>query len=100
MLSASISGDVFASPSAKAIGETIRLASAVGELDKSGKRKRDVLVIINYYTGDQLNFSLAIEKSRGKGEFGVESVVVADDVSLLRHPTSAVVGPRGWRGIS
>ncbi|KAL0569027.1 hypothetical protein V5O48_012948 [Marasmius crinis-equi] len=91
MLTASISGDIFASPSAKSIGSTIRFASSTS--------RKSVLVIINNYTGDRLNFGLAIEKARAEG-IEVDSVVVADDVSLLRSETegSSVVGPRGLAG--
>ncbi|KAF9256556.1 DAK1/DegV-like protein [Marasmius fiardii PR-910] len=95
MLSASISGDVFASPSARSITQTIQLASNVGKTKTSSSRA--VLVIINNYTGDRLNFGLAIEKSRNRG-ISVDSVVVADDVSLLGRPENAVVGPRGLAG--
>ncbi|KAK7031074.1 hypothetical protein VNI00_013674 [Paramarasmius palmivorus] len=95
MLTACVSGEVFASPSAKQIGHTIELASVGGD---SGK---DVLVIINNYTGDRLNFGLAIEKAKARRSAegrttGVDSVVVADDVSLL--PSESAVGPRGLGG--
>ncbi|KAJ8079298.1 hypothetical protein PM082_021800 [Marasmius tenuissimus] len=93
MLTASVSGDIFASPSAKSIGTTIQLAFHEGK----ETAKKDVLAIINNYTGDRLNFGLAIEKARASG-INVESVVVADDVSLLRSDTSSVVGPRGLAG--
>ncbi|KAK1228938.1 hypothetical protein PQX77_008031, partial [Marasmius sp. AFHP31] len=93
MLTASVSGDIFASPSAKSIGTTIQLAAH----EEKETAKKDVLAIINNYTGDRLNFGLAIEKARASG-INVESVVVADDVSLLRSDTSSVVGPRGLAG--
>ncbi|KAF9003013.1 Dak1 domain-containing protein [Cyathus striatus] len=90
MLTASVSGDIFASPSAKQILSTLQLASYSGT--------RDVLVIINNYTGDRLNFGLGIEKARAKLPMvRIESVVVADDVSLLHHSES-LVGPRGLAG--
>lgn len=87
MLSASVSGDIFASPSAKQILAAIRFAA--------GAKPRDVLVIINNYTGDRLNFGLAIEKARVEG-LRVDSVVVADDVSSVR--SDSLVGPRGLAG--
>ncbi|KAJ3807345.1 DAK1/DegV-like protein [Lentinula lateritia] len=89
MLAASVSGEIFASPSAKQILSTIRLAAYAGE--------DDVLAIINNYTGDRLNFGLAIEKARAEG-IRVDSVVVADDVSLLHSESSSLVGPRGLAG--
>ncbi|KAG6813064.1 hypothetical protein H0H92_014336 [Tricholoma furcatifolium] len=110
MLSASVSGDIFASPSAKQILQTIFLASSSGTSESETEQMtetawRDVLVIINNYTGDRLNFGLAIEKALASSYMKVESVVVADDVSLLR-PTSdsgpmqrkSSVGARGLAG--
>lgn len=47
-----------------------------------------MLVIINNYTGDRLNFGLAIEKARAHN-IDIDSIVVADDVSLLFSPSSA-----------
>ncbi|KAF8067861.1 DAK1/DegV-like protein [Lyophyllum atratum] len=110
MLSASVSGDVFASPSAKQILQTIHLASSSGAT-ASGTGQvprapyRDVLVIINNYTGDRLNFGLAIEKALATSRMKIESVVVADDVSLLRPASEdgsqarkSLVGARGLSG--
>lgn len=95
MLTASVSGDIFASPSAKQALHTIQLASG-GSTHPSASPK-DVLIIINNYTGDRLNFGLAIEKALASMPIKIESVVVADDVSLL-HSTSSLVGPRGLSG--
>ncbi|KAJ3994626.1 DAK1/DegV-like protein [Lentinula boryana] len=109
MLAASVSGEIFASPSAKQILSTIRLAAYAGEdahprrntiTDRSAAyspHKKDVLVVINNYTGDRLNFGLAIEKARAEG-IRIDSVVVADDVSLLHSEGSDLVGPRGLAG--
>jgi dihydroxyacetone kinase len=111
MLTASVSGDIFASPSAKQILHTIQLASAssleqfnlgssLGAQKKPDGVMKDVLVIINNYTGDRLNFGLAIEKALASMPIKIESVVVADDVSLLRATSGApnLVGPRGLAG--
>ena len=90
LLSACVSGDVFASPSASQILTCIKLAVAV-------QKTTDVLLVINNYTGDRLNFGLAAE--RAKAEIpgaNIESVVVADDVSLLSKPS--LVGARGLAG--
>ncbi|KAJ3899480.1 DAK1/DegV-like protein [Lentinula edodes] len=109
MLAASVSGEIFASPSAKQILSTIRLAAYAGEdvhprrntiTDRSAihvPHRKDVLAIINNYTGDRLNFGLAIEKARAEG-IRVDSVVVADDVSLLHSESSSLVDPRGLAG--
>ncbi|KAF8956893.1 Dak1 domain-containing protein [Flammula alnicola] len=96
MLSASVSGDIFASPNAKQILNTIHLAAFSGKPQQA----RDVLVIINNYTGDRLNFGLAIEKARiALPGVNIESIVVADDISLLRQNAgNNLVGPRGLAG--
>ncbi|PFH48254.1 hypothetical protein AMATHDRAFT_65896 [Amanita thiersii Skay4041] len=119
MLAASVSGDIFASPSAVQVLTAIEHAAFVGMkgsaevaklLDGTNKGKpKDVLVLINNYTGDRLNFGLAIERARAL--YGhwirIESVVNADDVSLLPKlsqdrsqedniaDTGGPVGPRG-----
>ncbi|KAG5341405.1 hypothetical protein C0989_010771 [Termitomyces sp. Mn162] len=111
MLSASVSGDIFASPSAKQILQTIYLASSSGatlsevDQDKQVHEWKDVLVIINNYTGDRLNFGLAIEKALASSHMKIESVVVTDDVSLLQpgpdsrlRARKSLVGPRGLAG--
>ncbi|EPQ50477.1 Dak1-domain-containing protein [Gloeophyllum trabeum ATCC 11539] len=99
MLSASVSGDVFASPSAKQIVTAITLG-LFGEDGRGDEReKREALVIINNYTGDRLNFGLAIEKARALiPNLDIRSVVVSDDVSLLRAPNPSLIGPRGLGG--
>lgn len=61
MLTASVSGDIFASPSSKQILAAIQFAAYTGDnpeptAEEKVKPKRDVLVIINNYTGDRLNF--------------------------------------------
>lgn len=74
------------------------LLAALGE-DPTPSTKRDVLVIINNYTGDRLNFGLAIEKAKVLfPDVNIASVVVADDVSLLNSPATEAVGPRGLAG--
>ncbi|TFK34986.1 Dak1 domain-containing protein [Crucibulum laeve] len=96
MLAASVSGDIFASPSAKQILNTIKFAAFAGGNDIA----KDVLVVCNNYTGDRLNFGLAIEKARAEiPGIRVETVIVADDVSLLNvDGGTSLVGPRGLAG--
>ncbi|KAF8874699.1 Dak1 domain-containing protein [Gymnopilus junonius] len=93
MLTASVAGDIFASPSAKQILSAIKLAACSGSESDS----RAILTIINNYTGDRLNFGLAMEKARlAYPALKIDSVVVADDVSLLKQNASnKFVGPRG-----
>ncbi|KAG6836736.1 hypothetical protein H0H93_004142 [Arthromyces matolae] len=109
MLSAAVSGDIFSSPSAKQIQQTIYLASSSGitvsEVDeaKNVNSWKDVLVVINNYTGDRLNFGLAIERAIASSLMKIESVIVADDVSRLQSGShiqsrKGLVGARGLAG--
>jgi dihydroxyacetone kinase len=101
MLSASVSGDIFASPSARQVLSAIRLGTADHRLESSNEQEDrasktlDALLIVNNYTGDRLNFGLAAERALSEG-IRVESVIVADDVSLLSRPS--LVGARGLAG--
>lgn len=107
MLTASVSGDIFASPSAKQILTAIELtllASVPGALNQGTdlrleKDLKQVLLIINNYTGDRLNFGLALTRARSLyPHLAIDSVVVADDVSLLKSQSGSLVGPRGLAG--
>ncbi len=82
MLTAAVSGEVFASPSVDAV-----LAAILSVTGEAG-----CLLIVKSYTGDRLNFGLAREKARALGK-RVEMVVVADDVALPDAPH-----PRGVAG--
>ncbi|KIJ05928.1 hypothetical protein PAXINDRAFT_20844 [Paxillus involutus ATCC 200175] len=110
MLTSSVSGDIFASPSAKQILAAIELAAFSGlEFRNHDHRTervkgRDILIVINNYTGDRLNFGLAIEQARGKYPgLNIMFVLNADDVSLLPQTRGGegeggMVGPRGLGG--
>jgi len=96
MLRAAVAGDIFASPSAKQILKAIEFASSSSSLTTEPTQRNDVLAVINNYTGDILNFGLAIEKARiAFPDVNIASVVVADDISLLSHNSNPLVGPRG-----
>lgn len=82
MLTAAVSGEIFASPSSEAVLTAIR--AVTGEAG--------CLLIVKNYTGDRLNFGLAAEKARAEG-FAVEMVIVADDIALPNLPQ-----PRGVAG--
>ena len=82
MLTAAVSGEIFASPSVEAVLTAIRAVTG----DKG------CLLIVNNYTGDGLNFGLAAEKARAEG-FDVEMVIVADDIAL-----PDILQPRGVAG--
>ena len=54
-----------------------------------------VLVIVKNYTGDRLNFGLAVEKARAEG-IKAEMVVIAEDSALTSADQTA--GRRGLCG--
>jgi dihydroxyacetone kinase len=97
MLDGAVSGNIFASPSARQIEECARLALASSPEADGGTQ--ELLVIINNYTGDVLNFGLAIERIKNWEDtrVNVESIVVADDVSIGRAQ-GGNVGRRGLAG--
>lgn len=82
LLTAAVCGEIFASPSVDAV-----LAAIVAVTGDAG-----CLVIVKNYTGDRLNFGLAVERARTRG-LDVEMVVVGDDVALPDTPQ-----PRGLAG--
>uniref|UniRef100_A0A8C5GBY2 Triokinase/FMN cyclase n=1 Tax=Gouania willdenowi TaxID=441366 RepID=A0A8C5GBY2_GOUWI len=73
MLSAAVAGAVFASP------PPANILAAILALHEAGAS--GVLLIVKNYTGDRLNFGLAVEKARQKG-VTVEMVLVADDCAM------------------
>lgn len=87
LLTAAVAGTIFASPSAEQIRTAIM--SRVG-LEKG------VLVTVMNYTGDVLNFGMAVEKARAAG-IKVEMVVVGDDAGVGRMKAGKV-GRRGIAG--
>ncbi|KAG9312736.1 DAK1 DegV-like protein [Chiua virens] len=106
MLASMVSGDIFASPSAKQILAAIEFAAFV-DLEKTTDgvvKGRDVVIVLNNYTGDRLNFGLAIEQARARYPgLNITSVLNADDVSLLpqtrgNEAEESMVGPRGLGG--
>ncbi|WYZ38685.1 hypothetical protein EsH8_III_000599 [Colletotrichum jinshuiense] len=86
LLSAAVAGTIFASPSAE------QVRTAIASRVDTGK---GVLVTVMNYTGDVLNFGMAVEKARAAG-LEVEMVVVGDDVGVGR----AKAGKVGRRGIA
>ncbi len=82
MLTAAVSGEIFASPSVDAVLTAIRAVTGAA----------GCLLVVKNYTGDRLNFGLAAEKARAEG-FRVEMVIVADDIALPDLPQ-----PRGVAG--
>ncbi|XP_034939542.1 PTS-dependent dihydroxyacetone kinase 1, dihydroxyacetone-binding subunit DhaK-like [Chelonus insularis] len=87
MLTASIAGSVFAAPPANHIYYALERVS----------NKAGTLVIIPNYTGDCLNFGIAIEKARQQGHKMTE-IIVGDDCSIVTDEQSRV-GKRGLVGM-
>ncbi len=83
LLTAAVCGEVFSSPSVDAV-----FAAIMAVTGKAG-----CLVIFKNYTGDRLNFGLAVEKARSLGR-KVEVVLVKEDISLPDIPQ-----PRGIAGV-
>lgn len=86
MLSAAVAGTIFASPSAEQVRRGI-----MSRVDTT----QGVLVVVMNYTGDILNFGMAVEKAKAAG-IAAEMVVVGDDVGVGR----AQAGKVGRRGIA
>lgn len=82
LLTAAVSGEIFASPSVEAV-----LAAIMSVTGEAG-----CLLVVKNYTGDRLNFGLAAERARAAG-LNVAVVVVSDDVALKDAPH-----PRGLAG--
>ena len=87
MLSAAVLGNVFASPSVSAILAAIRVCN--GECGKG------VLLIVKNYTGDRLNFGMAMEKAKQEG-ISCQMVIVDDDCALQKG--KGITGGRGVAG--
>ncbi|EFJ46445.1 hypothetical protein VOLCADRAFT_62675 [Volvox carteri f. nagariensis] len=85
MLAAAVCGDIFASPSTEAVLAAIRAVTG----------PPGCLLIVKNYTGDRLNFGLAIEQALSEGLL-VELVVVGDDVAI--DSPSPLTGRRGLAG--
>lgn len=93
LLSASVAGTIFASPSAEQV--RVAIQSRVDNNSPNDTSDGGVLVTVMNYTGDILNFGMAVEKARAAG-VNVEMVVVGDDVGVGR----AKAGKVGRRGIA
>ena len=85
MLTAAVAGAVFASPPRSAIIYALRaIRSPAGSL-----------MIVKNYTGDRLNFGIALERAKGEG-MKVEMVIVGDDTALPSE--GKLAGRRGLCG--
>ncbi|XP_070498918.1 uncharacterized protein [Chironomus tepperi] len=92
MLSAAICGEIFTSPSV-----TSCLASIL--LSTQNDPNREILMVINNYTGDRLNFGLAIEMARNIHKYqNIKSIIIDDDCAIDNPRNST--GRRGLTGIN
>lgn len=89
MLSAAVAGDVFASPPSRTIFHAINTLALNN--DNNG-----ILVIIMNYTGDILNFGLAIERAKFHN-IQIESIIVDEDCSRS-NDENIIVRRRGMSG--
>ncbi|KAJ7641469.1 Dak1 domain-containing protein [Roridomyces roridus] len=87
LLSASVSGDTFASPSARQVSGAIKAVPST----------EGTLLIITNYTGDNLHFGLACQQARANGLEKIAILPVGDDVSVGRTK-GALVGRRAMAG--
>lgn len=89
-LSAYVSGNIFASPTAAQIFEAIKMCQP------TGGASRGTLVVCGNYTGDILNAGLAITRAQAAG-YKVHFTPVGDDVAVGRKK-GGKVGRRGLSG--
>jgi dihydroxyacetone kinase-like protein len=85
MLDGAIAGEVFTSPTPDQVFEAI----------KAVNKDKGVLLVIKNYTGDVMNFEMAMELAEAEG-IQVESVVVDDDVAV--ENSTYTTGRRGIAG--
>ncbi|XP_055669342.1 triokinase/FMN cyclase isoform X1 [Falco peregrinus] len=86
MLTGVVAGAVFTSPAVGSILAAIRVVTQAGAAG--------TLLIVKNYTGDRLNFGLALEQARAEGA-NVQMVVVGDDSAFA---TLKKAGRRGLCG--
>ncbi|KIY44664.1 dihydroxyacetone kinase [Fistulina hepatica ATCC 64428] len=87
LLTAAVSGDIFASPSARQVYGAVKAVPST---------KGTILIITNY-TGDNLHFGLACQQARADGISNIAILPVGDDVSVGRTK-GALVGRRAMAG--
>ncbi|KAJ7471889.1 Dak1 domain-containing protein [Mycena latifolia] len=87
LLAASVSGDTFASPSARQVSGAVKAVPSTN----------GTLLIITNYTGDNLHFGLACQQARANGLSNIAILPVGDDVSVGRTK-GALVGRRAMAG--
>nr|XP_033783880.1 triokinase/FMN cyclase isoform X2 [Geotrypetes seraphini] len=86
MLTGAIAGAIFTSPPVGSILAAIRAVAQAGSVG--------TLLIVKNYTGDRLNFGLALERARADG-IDVQMVIIADDCAFTAQKKA---GRRGLCG--
>lgn len=86
-LTASVAGQVFASPSTGQVLATLKLLA---------KSYKEILIVVNNYTGDRLNFGLAVEEAKLEG-IKSKLFCFGDDVAFQNNPKT---GKRGLAGVT
>lgn len=72
LLTAAVSGEIFASPTVDAVLSAILYVTG----------PKGCLLIVKNYTGDRLNFGLAAEKAKAEYGLNVKMVIMGDDVAF------------------
>lgn len=85
MLDAASPGNVFAAPPMECCYECIKLMNS----------PKGVLVLVNNYQGDRMNWDMAIEMAEAEG-IAVKSFIIDDDVAV--KDSSYTIGRRGVAG--
>ncbi|XP_017883395.1 triokinase/FMN cyclase-like isoform X3 [Ceratina calcarata] len=89
MLTAAVAGSIYAAPPSMHISYAIDRVSAH---DKTG-----ILMIVPNYTGDCLNFGIAVERARQE-DLNIAEIIVNEDCSIPKENLS-LAGKRGLCGI-
>ncbi|XP_055638218.1 triokinase/FMN cyclase-like isoform X2 [Toxorhynchites rutilus septentrionalis] len=91
MLTGAICGNIFSSPSVTAILDCLKV---VAHQDGS------VIFIVKNYTGDRLNFGIALERAQSSLGFNkVRMLLVGEDCSIDDRNVKKSVGKRGLAGV-
>ncbi|CAG8893584.1 unnamed protein product [Penicillium salamii] len=89
LLDAAVAGSLFASPNVRQVTRALEVAAS----------PKGTIVIVKNYTGDKLNFALAIERFKSLTGRDVRMVLVGDDVAVPRS-RGKFVGRRGLAGVA
>lgn len=91
MITTAVCGDLYASPSVSAIVNGILV---------TGDINSKIILIANNYTGDRINFGLALEIAKNKYQYSnIRMILVNDDISIDDNDVKVSVGRRGLAGI-